>query len=178
MWRPLKRRLCDALLADLNRRLVFSKWEFNIFDFCGKDLKFGTDETELGQETFAKDIRTSPISRARRAEQSSPLEGDELTELRSGRGSLQWMAGQSRPDLAAAVSLNQVPQPTIATLLSINKLLEQAKASSQWKLRIRKMIPDRTMTAPQAAQPSPIKEFAPYRANEVDDILDGRRRAR
>ena len=131
----------EKIIQELCTNLVFSKWETAKFVFCGKDLVFDRayGQVLLGQETFAKDIRVPAVPRLRRGQPDSELTAAELTELRSGRGCLQWLAGQSRPDLAAAVSLSQVPKPTVATLLNVNKLLTVAYKTADWKLRLQKV---------------------------------------
>ena len=131
----------EKVIQELCTNLVFSKWETDKFVFCGKDLVFDRayGQVLLGQETFAKDIRVPAVPRLRRGQPDSELTAAELTELRSGRGCLQWLAGQSRPDLAAAVSLSQVPKPTVATLLNVNKLLTVAYKTADWKLRLQKV---------------------------------------
>ena len=52
-------------------------------------------------------------------------------------GSLQWLVGQTRPDLAASTSLSQGPSPTIQTLLDINGILREAKRTPEFCLTLR-----------------------------------------
>ena len=60
-----------------------------------------------------------------------------MTEYQSGIGSLQWLAGQSRPDIAAATSLAQESSPTVKNLIEINKILRETRKSTDFALEFR-----------------------------------------
>ena len=47
---------------------------------------------------------------------------------------MHWLIGQTRPDLAAATSLNMSGQPTVSNLIEINKLLREAQKTQDWKM--------------------------------------------
>lgn len=61
-----------------------------------------------------------------------------LTEFRSGIGSLQWVAGTTRGDLAADTSLLQKPpkELTVGDLKEINKVLKYARATANAYVRV------------------------------------------
>ena len=80
----------------------------NSLDFKGKkiSLEYDTKSSEyilkLDQEKFISDMKGGKVSRKRFKE---TLDKKDLGEFRSVSGCLQWLAGQTRPDVAAVVSL-------------------------------------------------------------------------
>lgn len=76
------------------------------------------------------------MSRDHRQNPSSPLNAQEQRQLRGALGSLQWLAGQCCFDLAFDVSALQGEVPaTIGTLLRANKVIKEAQATQEFKLR-------------------------------------------
>ena len=68
-----------------------------------------------------------------------------MTELRSVGGCLHWIVGQTRPDLAAGTSMHMSGQPTVESLLQLNKLLKEAKQSEDWALQFRPIDLEKSM---------------------------------
>ena len=74
---------------------------------------------------------------AKRLTETSDLVPSEKTEFKSCAGSLQFLASNSRPDLAAGTSLIQGSNLTSMNLSMAYKLIEYAKETSQDGIRIR-----------------------------------------
>ena len=72
-------------------------------------------------------------------DKTRPLTREEHTEFRSCAGSLQYLAGNSRPDLSAGVSLSQRKDMTVEQLDQIYKLNNYAIASADLGLKIQKV---------------------------------------
>jgi len=104
--------------------------------FKGKNIRMTKDqETKewiltIDQEDFIKGMTIGQVPRSR--SQSDPtLTAEELTEFRSCCGSLQWLAGQTRPDIASAVSLSSKGLETkIDDLKRLYRLMSYVKATS------------------------------------------------
>ena len=114
-----------------------SAWEENDFVFTGRWMRRQDDgRLLLDQQHYVADIHLTKIS----------LPDDELlynhpelvTEFRSGIGSLQWMAGTTRGDLAADTSLLQKPpkELTVGDLKEINKVLKYVRATANAYVRV------------------------------------------
>ena len=86
----------------------------------------------LTQESFCKAITVTPVPRWRSSKPSDLLTRSEMTDLRSAGGCLHWLTGQTRPDLAAATSLNMAGQPSVDNLVHINGLLREAQRTADW----------------------------------------------
>ena len=82
----------------LTESLEFKGKEINLIE---NDGKFNLKVT---QKRFIKNTEPGKVARGRIAE-GPPLTPEEQTEFRSVTGSIQWLAGQTRPEVAAWVSL-------------------------------------------------------------------------
>ena len=105
--------------------------------FKGKNIRISKDqETKewiltIDQENFIKGMTVGQVPRSR--SQTDPtLTAEELTEFRSCCGSLQWLAGQTRPDIiASAVSLSSKGLETkVDDLKRLYRLMSYVKATS------------------------------------------------
>ena len=94
----------------------------------------------VGQAEFARTIRTAPISTARRAAEQA-LRPSERTEFKSVTGSVLHLAGHTRADLAAAVSLAQKGDLTLDELDQINEVAEFARCTADVSVRLKPLPP-------------------------------------
>ena len=79
--------------------------------------------------TEAAEIRHVPKSRT--ASTDTSLTHEETTEFKSVTGELQWLSGQSRPDLSAPTSLLQHKDLKVADFVKAYTALKIAKNTSQ-----------------------------------------------
>jgi hypothetical protein len=77
-------------------------------EFKGKEISLieqdGKFNLKVTQKRFIKNTEPGKVARGRIAE-GPPLTPEEQTEFRSVTGSIQWLAGQTRPEVGAWVSL-------------------------------------------------------------------------
>ena len=75
-------------------------------DFKGKEIHLEFDEKDnveylrLTQQKFIDTLQSGKAAKS-----DTPIRPDDLAEFRSVAGSLQWLSGQTRPDVASTVSL-------------------------------------------------------------------------
>ena len=121
-----------AVLDALHKSFTWgSEWESREFTFVGRHIKQHDDWTlTVDQESYVKEVPITKLSLPLEAKLSDHPEM--ITEFRSGIGSLQWMAGTTRGDIAADTSLLQKPpnQLTIADLAEVNGVLRYVRATS------------------------------------------------
>ena len=130
----------DAVLERVKKAFDFGSWADSrsdeVLEYGGKQVSKGQDGVvTLCQEKFIQAISVYQVPRWRSITPLEPLSPTEVTELKSGGGCLHWLIGQTRPDLAAATSLNMSGQPTVTNLVEINKLLREAQKTQDWKLK-------------------------------------------
>jgi hypothetical protein len=108
------------------------------FTYCGKDVKQKDDYSiVVSQPDSCLSLESVQISNARRRDIEALLTAEETTELRSGIGSLGWVARQGRADLLAVTSIlaQSVKAPKIKHLIQLNKAIRDAAegaASELW----------------------------------------------
>lgn len=128
----------ERSLLRLGERIGFGSIEKDQFVWCGKQFTKSkeTGEVTIDMITYHKNLKQVAVSRDRRQDPSSSLNAQEQRQLRGALGSLQWLAGQCRFDLAFDVSALQGEVPvTIGTLLRANKGIKEAQATQEFKLR-------------------------------------------
>ena len=107
--------LCHDTRYDRDHLLKLFKWGSqneltpdNSLDFKGKKISLIYDNSsneyhlKLDQEKFISEMKGGTVSKKRFKE---TLDAADLGEFRSVAGCLQWLAGQTRPDVSAIVSL-------------------------------------------------------------------------
>jgi len=107
------------------------------FVYCGKRVRQHEDgRVTVGQRDACLAIEPVEIDAARRKNPASPLNPEEITELRSCIGSLGWLARQTRPDLCYVVSClaQSIGSPTVATLVLARQAVTRAKDHADFEL--------------------------------------------
>ena len=120
------------------------------FVYCGKKIEQDDDGTiKVSMPEATRALAPAHISRARRADPEAPLTAEEVSELRSGFGSLGWIARQLRADIAVTVSLGQqaTADPRVKHLLMMNKCIEKCREDPEFTLRFRHSLIDWTNCA-------------------------------
>ena len=108
-----------------------SEWERDDFIFTGRRIRRQDDGSfHIDQEHYVAEVHLTKIHHGDDEKLSS--HPALVTEFRSGIGSLQWMAGTTRGDLAADTSLLQKPpkELTVGDLKEVNKVLKYVRATA------------------------------------------------
>ena len=128
----------EKILATLRKTFGFGKWFDEGMQYCGKKTERTSEGCiRLTQKVFAENLQLAPMPRYRAATPEAALSATEMTEYQSGIGSLQWLVGQSRPDIAAATNLAQGSSPTVKNLVEINRILRETRKSADFALEFR-----------------------------------------
>ena len=139
----------EGALKQLQSKFEFRKWRVGDGDFCGANYVQDphTGEITMSQEKFAQKIKPLHFSRDRLRNRDAELNDKEVGCLRAINGSLNWLASQSRPDLATQVSFSQqsFPRPTISDALAANNAVRRAKQHADQTIRFRS-IPSKSLT--------------------------------
>ena len=110
--------------------------------FRGKELSLVYDDLEklyvivVTQKTFIHEMASGRLPKGRLKAENQLLSGDEWKEYRSCAGSLQWLGGQSRPDVCSTVSLsNKGLETSAADLQTLYDCIDTVKASEDIGIR-------------------------------------------
>lgn len=128
----------DWLLEEVKTSFVWgSEWEKDDFIFVGRRIQRQQDGGfTLDQTHYVADIMKTKIDKG--PEEKLKDHPELVTEFRSGIGSLQWLAGTTRGDLSAYVSLLQKKHDElkVADLLQVNQVLRYVKATATAHFRV------------------------------------------
>ena len=92
----------------------------------------------MSQAEYVKKIEPIRISQQRRLQDTEKVNEEERQALRALIGSLQYASVHTRPDLASRLSFlqSEINQATVATLISANQALHEAKRHSEVSITI------------------------------------------
>ena len=133
----------DAAVMKLKSRFPYRKWRVGSGEFCG--VMYVQDpvsfEISYQQREYAHHLRPIALSKSRAADKEAPASPKEISALRGLNGAANWLASQSRPDLAAQVSMCQqsFPQPRVKDLLFANQMVHRARQFQNVEVHIRQV---------------------------------------
>ena len=126
-----------------------SEWKHNEFTFCGRLLKHDPEAgtIHLSQAAYISDIDVHSL---RSLDPTAKLTPVQLSDFRSGVGSLQWVASMTRPDIAADTSLLQKSpsELTVADLSEVHRVLRYLKATPSAGITMNRVLPDDLILVP------------------------------
>ena len=118
--------------AKLKGLYKWGKWESDSFTLCGVRYRQKRDySVEMDQQEFTRKLSTTEFHLPKNLYNingKNKIDSTGMTSLRGMNGSLQWLATNTRIDLAAKVSLSasETANPTIESLQKANKIIRQA----------------------------------------------------
>ena len=117
----------DPLIEKLESSLTVSKVERDRFRFTGIDVQTVADGIVTSMEDYAQSIEE--IKEIRRDKKDSPLTKTEMKLYRKYVGKLNWLAENTRPDLAIwALNLSKKnSNATIGDLKKINQVVKKVR---------------------------------------------------
>ena len=130
----------EAAIKKVSKVLPFGSHDRQRFRFTGLDIEQLPDYSiRISQGEYINKIPPIDIPKNRRIDRDSPASPLEVQQLRALCGSLQYAAVNSRPDLAAKVSMVQksVCKATVESLMEGNKVLNEAKTTMETSIFVR-----------------------------------------
>ena len=121
----------------LKQRFPYRKWHVGSGEFCGSFYTQDPKDSsiQMSQRLFAEKLK--PASIPKHAKTDQLLNPGQIRVLRAINGSLNWIASQSRPDLAVQTSMCQqfFPQPKIHNLREANQAIRRAKQHKDLQIK-------------------------------------------
>ncbi|CAL4068308.1 unnamed protein product, partial [Meganyctiphanes norvegica] len=90
----------DTIITSLQKQFRVGSSAEASFTYLGVDFKSYTDGITVDQTQYISSISPSPITMARQSNKDSCLSVKEIADFRSLVGQLNWVATQTRPDVA------------------------------------------------------------------------------
>ncbi|CAK0870870.1 unnamed protein product [Prorocentrum cordatum] len=117
---------------------IHLSFQSDAFRYCGKVVEQDsqTFDIKIGQAATVEALEYIALEPHRRRKPNAPLTPEEISALRSGVGSLGWVARQTRPDLAVHASLGaqSMSGPKIRDIVAVNRAIKMAKDDVDFKL--------------------------------------------
>ena len=119
--------LDEVFRKALSAKLPIDSWEVDDFEYIGSHVKVGDDGVSISQSAYAAS-RLFQIPIDKHQKDMDPATFEQCIDNRSLIGGLSWLAGQTRPDLLASVSLAQQMQqrPSVADIRFSNEASARA----------------------------------------------------
>ena len=119
----------EAAIRTLREKFPFGKWQVGGGSFAGVEYSQNTGSFEIhGEQTKMADA-VRPLTRTRRTSTSETLDPIAIKAARSVLGACNYLAGMTRPDLAAQVSLGMqsMPKPNGADAIKVCNLARRTR---------------------------------------------------
>ena len=137
-------RLFEESVKQLKDRFPYRKWRVGEGEFCGTYYTQNpkTKSIKLSQKLFAESLRPATIPKG--ASNDTLLHEGQIKVLRAINGGLNWLASQSRPDLAVQTSISQqsFPRPTIRNLRDANNAIRRARQHKDLEITFQCIPPE------------------------------------
>ncbi|CAE7724502.1 GIP [Symbiodinium sp. CCMP2592] len=119
--------VCQSVKDLLSKAFPIDGWETDAFEYIGSFIEFDDKVVKVSQESYVESrLFQVDVQASQRDEELATDE--QLADNRSLIGALSWLAGQSRPDLQASVSMCQQLQkcPTVGDVRFTNLVARRA----------------------------------------------------
>ncbi|CAE7379807.1 RE1, partial [Symbiodinium pilosum] len=131
----------EEAIRKLKARFPYRKWRIGSGEFCG--VMYCQDpssfEISYSQKEYAQHLRPVSLSKARAAQKEQPASAREISALRGLNGAANWLANQTRPDIAVQVSMSQqsFPNPLIKDIVYANQMVHRARQYKDVEIKVR-----------------------------------------
>ena len=119
----------EHIIDRLKQKFLIGSSGSKSFTYLGLRINSFQDGISVDQSEYIASLQNIPVSSARASQKSSKLSEKEVSEYRSLVGQLNWIATQTRPDIAFDVcDLSMAAQSaTVENLKKLNKVLRWTK---------------------------------------------------
>ena len=120
----------QSIIVQLKNKFTISSENNSIFKYLGIDIQQQKEGINISQNKYASEIKEIVIDPNRIDKLHHPINEAEKTSMRSVIGKLNWLSGQTRPDLAYDVCdlSTSLQSGTVELLRKANKVVKKAKS--------------------------------------------------
>jgi len=118
-----------ASIFDKLKTQLHLKKKTGDFDYCGKRITVHNDRVTISQGKMINSVERIALSAERRSAPTAPITESERSAYRSLLGQLQWLASQSRPDIAFEVNraAQKTTRATVSDIQNMNTIVDYLK---------------------------------------------------
>ena len=110
----------------LRGRFVFGKWDKGAAEYAGRRVRTFPDKVFIDQGKYIREqVRPVPLEKHRKQDRKARLNNSEFQLLRSAIYKVNWLAKESRPEMAglASIMASRLPVATIDDIFTVNKCI-------------------------------------------------------
>ena len=114
------------------QRFTVGKFKMDNFTYTGVVVsRLDGGRISLSQKEYVRKLAEIKLERGRSSQKAAEVSPEELRQLRKLVGAMTWVAAQTRPDVAAEVSMIQsaCPKATVGEIVRANKIVRRLKAT-------------------------------------------------
>lgn len=138
----------ELLRTKLTERFKFGKWEFGEADFAGRHVKFESDRVLMDQEKYILEkLHTIKAPKGHYNNKEQQLTGDLFEQYRSMLYRVNWLAHQTRPEAAGAVSIlsSRLNKASLYDLGCLNRMVQHIKGTASQPLVLHRFDNDKML---------------------------------
>ena len=128
-------------------RFKFGKWEDDEAEYAGRHVRCTRDAVYLDQHKYiTENIHPITIAKHRKGDKKQPLNEEEFQQLRSLIYRINWVARETRPEVAGTASImaSKLHQAVVQDLYTINEVVNFLRSTSTrpitlWKFQASEM---------------------------------------
>ena len=120
------------IIKSIKQCFKISTEELQTFKYLGINVRQTDSCIEIDQNSYINELKEVEISHEKRKNKYAQLNKEEARQLRGLAGQLNWMASQTRPDMAynaCEISVS-IKDATINDLIQANKYIRKAKSKN------------------------------------------------
>lgn len=127
-----KQTFHQVISEELMSGLQIKSQEAQAFTYLGLEISQSPDThcVSVLQDKYIQELSVIAVTNQRKSQKSHALSPVEYKKLRSGVGQINWLAIQTRPDIAfhSCQLSNNLKNPNVSDLTSYNKLIKKLKS--------------------------------------------------
>ena len=124
------------------QRFTVGKFKMDNFTYTGVVVsRLEGGRISLSQKEYVRKLAEIKLERGRASQKAAEVSPEELRQLRKLVGAMTWVAAQTRPDVAAEVSMIQsaCPKATVGEIARANKIVRRLKAAEGQEMVFEKL---------------------------------------
>ncbi|CAE7298113.1 unnamed protein product, partial [Symbiodinium microadriaticum] len=129
---------------ELRQRFTFGKWEKGAAEYAGRRVRTFHDKVLIDQGKYIREqVRPVPLEKHRKQDRKAVLNETEFQLLRSAIYKVNWLAKESRPEMAglASIMASRLSVATIDDVLTVNKCINHLHNTADRALTIWRFDP-------------------------------------
>ena len=135
----------EKIKQKLTSRFAFGKWENDEAEYAGRHVRCTNSAIYIDQEKYVTEqIHPILLPKGRKSAKDQKLSPEEFQSFRSLIYKINWVARETRPEVAGTASImaSRHPSTTIQDIITVNKVVNFLRSTASRPLTIWKFPPE------------------------------------